>query len=67
VKGPNRAKLTFFKNVQTSLIWFSFEEIDNFISIYAGLGQKLSGWGAMNGQSTSIRKNKSPQKKFEIF
>jgi hypothetical protein len=26
--------------------------------MYAGLGQKLSGWGAMIGQSTSITEKK---------
>jgi hypothetical protein len=37
--------------------------------MYAGLGQKLSGWGAMIGQSTSIRGKKSADQKniLEIF
>jgi hypothetical protein len=37
--------------------------------MYAGLGQKLSGWGAMIGQSTSIRVKKPADQKniLEIF
>jgi hypothetical protein len=37
--------------------------------MYAGLGQKLSGWGAMIGQSTSIRAKKPADQKnnLEIF
>jgi hypothetical protein len=31
--------------------------------MYAGLGQKLSGWGAMIGQSTSIRGKLSTDQK----
>jgi hypothetical protein len=35
--------------------------------MYAGLGQKLSGWGAMIGQSTLIIEKKKPEDQKNIL
>jgi hypothetical protein len=61
LKGPEREKPIFLKNVLHSFIWFSFVGLDKLIlNIYrAGLGLKLSGWEATDDQSTSVRDKKA--------
>jgi hypothetical protein len=65
-------KTDFFQEDSTPLnLVYSFVELDKlYLKIkYAGLGQKLSGWGAMIGQSTSIREKKSVDQTniFKVF